>query len=60
MKIIFNCDWDFFSPDWEKNHLNLIGNGALFRPLRPPKKIPDWAIIIWFMYFSNVMKMILD
>ena len=40
LKIIFSCDWDFFSTNWEKIHLNLIGNGALFRPLRHPKKIP--------------------
>ena len=31
---------EFFSADWEKSHLNSIGNGALFRPLRLPKKIP--------------------
>ena len=46
MKIIFSCDWEIFSPDWEKIHLNLIGNGALFRPLRHPKKIPDFISII--------------
>ena len=34
------CDWDFFSSNWEKSHLICIGNGALFRPLRHPKKIP--------------------
>ena len=40
MKIIFSCDWEFFSTNWEKILLNLIGNGALFWPLRHPKKIP--------------------
>ena len=30
----------FFS-NWEKSHLNPIGKGAEFRPLRTPKKIPD-------------------
>ena len=29
----------FFS-NWEKSHLNPIGRGAEFRPLRTPKKIP--------------------
>ena len=28
---------NFFS-NWEKNHLNPIGKGAEFRPLRTPKK----------------------
>ena len=40
LKIIFSFDWEFFSSNWEKCHLNCIGNGALFRPLRHPKKIP--------------------
>ena len=43
-KIIFSSDWEFFSSNWEKCHLNCIGNGALFRPLRHPKKIPDTII----------------
>ena len=30
---------NFFSK-WEKSHLNPIGKGAEFRPLRTPKKIP--------------------
>ena len=30
----------FFS-NWEKSHLNPIGKGAEFRPLRTPKKIPE-------------------
>ena len=30
---------NFFS-NWEKSHLNPIGKGAEFRPLRTPKKIP--------------------
>ena len=33
----------FFS-NWEKSHLNPIGKGAEFRPLRTPKKIPADAI----------------
>ena len=32
----------FFS-NWEKSHLNPIGKGAEFRPLRTPKKIPALA-----------------
>ena len=32
-------DWDFFS-DWEKSHLNSIGNGAEFWPLGTQKKNP--------------------
>ena len=28
------------NPNWEKSHLNPIGKGAEFRPLRTPKKIP--------------------
>ena len=23
-KINFSCDWEFFSPDWDKSHLNSI------------------------------------
>ena len=46
LKIIFNCHWEFFSPDWEKYQLNSIGNGALFRPLRHTKKIPEVAHLI--------------
>ena len=34
----------FFS-NWEKSHLNPIGKGAEFRPLRTPKKIPDRCYI---------------
>ena len=30
----------FFFSNWEKSHLNPIGKGAEFRPLRTPKKIP--------------------
>ena len=36
-------DWEFFSSNWEKSHPNCIGNGALFRPLRHPKKIPVFS-----------------
>ena len=43
LKIIFSADWEFFSSNWEKCHLNCIGNGALFRPLRHPKKIPEYS-----------------
>ena len=40
LKINFSCDWEFLPPDRAKSHLNLIGNGALFQPLRHSKKIP--------------------
>ena len=40
LKEKISFDWDFFSSNWEKSHPNCIGNGALFRPLRHPKKIP--------------------
>ena len=38
--MIFCCNWEIFSANWEKSHLNSIGKGAEFRPLRHPKKIP--------------------
>ena len=55
LKIIFSCDWEFFSTNWEKVLLNLIGNGALFRPLRHPKKIPGRSlnIIVIYMYIAR-------
>ena len=31
----------FFFSNWEKSHLNPIGKGAEFRPLRTPKKISE-------------------
>ena len=50
----------FFS-NWEKGHLNPIGKGAEFRPLRTPKKIPvDFHKILhdehrdYITYFSYV------
>ena len=30
-----------FSPNWGKSHLDSIGKGAEYRPLRAPQKIPD-------------------
>ena len=47
-KIIFSCDWEFFSPNWKKSHLNFIGNGALIRPLRHLKKNPGPKVIKHF------------
>ena len=38
-KKIFFEDWDFFLQNWEKRHLNSIGNGAELRP-ENTKKIP--------------------
>ena len=40
---------NFFS-NWEKSHLNPIGKGAEFRPLRTPKKIPE------DMHFPEIKK----
>ena len=37
---------NFFS-NWEKSHLNPIGKGAEFRPLRKPKKIPDTQVRLY-------------
>ena len=48
---------NFFS-NWEKSHLNPIGKGAEFRPLRTPKKIPDHpcdGVFLLWVYFSLLL-----
>ena len=42
-KKIFFLRLGIFFSNWEKSHLNPIGKGAEFLPLRTPKKIPAYV-----------------
>ena len=45
----------FFFSNWEKSHLNPIGKGAEFRPLRTPKKNPCSLVFLSRVYFVKVI-----